>query len=134
MSALNENALAELESIGLTEREWARVNWMRGAWSGDRCGCMDDRCIGHHHASEDNCGCLPAALADWFNGDPFRVFAVKPPGPLSRLRRVRGYLQQNGFDYTRQPTSVTDYRYSDQRLTGPQQRRARKKFNRSWRA
>lgn len=31
-------------------------------WSGDRCGCPDDRCIGHHHDELDECGCLEASI------------------------------------------------------------------------
>lgn len=34
-------------------------------WGGDRCGCVDDRCIGYHHDREDNCECLPAWLDDY---------------------------------------------------------------------
>lgn len=28
----------------------------------DRCGCSDDRCIGHHHDAAEDCGCLPVLI------------------------------------------------------------------------
>lgn len=34
-------------------------------WGGDRCGCVDDRCIGYHHNREDDCQCLPGWLDDY---------------------------------------------------------------------
>jgi len=34
-------------------------------WGGDRCGCVDDRCIGYHHEERDDCHCLPAWLDDY---------------------------------------------------------------------
>ena len=125
MTALTKRALELLEGAGLTEQAWARANYMRsGAWCGDRCGCMDDRCIGYHHSGEDDCGCLPAALEDWFRGDPYRWFAVKPPGPVCRIRRVGAYNRQNGRPH---------HLYADEtRLTPRQRRRVRRKWNRTW--
>jgi hypothetical protein len=35
-----------------------------GKWGGDRCGCLDDRCIGHHHDGEHGCSCLDTMLDD----------------------------------------------------------------------
>jgi len=98
---------------------------MRNDWSGDECGCPDDRCAnGFHHMGADDCGCLPAMLGDWLAGDPYRFFAIKPPGPVCRLRRIRGYMSQNGHDYTVKP--------AEDRLTPRQRRRTRHKFNRTW--
>jgi hypothetical protein len=63
-------------------------------------------------------------LGDWLAGDPYRFFAIKPPGPVCRLRRIRGYMSQNGHDYTVKP--------AEDRLTPRQRRRTRHKFNRTW--
>lgn len=52
-----------LAELGFSIADWARANgWADGLWRGDRCGCPDDRCIGHHHAENEECGCLPALL------------------------------------------------------------------------
>lgn len=127
LTRLTRQALDQLEQAGLTEREWARANYMRsGTWSGDRCGCMDDRCIGYHHHGEDDCGCLPASLEAWLDGDPYRWFAVKPPGPVCRIRRAGTYNRQRGM-----PPHLYA---SEKQLTPRQRRRVRHKFNRtlSW--
>lgn len=125
MPALTRHALGQLAAAGLTERQWARANYMRGAWCGDCCGCMDDRCAnGFHHIGEDDCGCLPAMLEDWLNGDPYRFFAVKPPGPVCRTRRVGAYNRQLGRPH---------HCYAkEDGLTPRQRRRVRHKFNRRW--
>lgn len=34
-------------------------------WQGDRCGCVDDRCIGYHHNDAQDCHCLPVWLDDY---------------------------------------------------------------------
>jgi hypothetical protein len=34
-------------------------------WGGDRCGCVDDRCIGFHHDETAECQCLPNWLDDY---------------------------------------------------------------------
>jgi hypothetical protein len=34
----------------------------RPVWTGDSCGCIDDRCIGHHHDKDAECGCLRVVL------------------------------------------------------------------------
>jgi hypothetical protein len=39
-----------------------------GAWGGDVCGCIDDRCAnGYHHLGVDDCGCLPMLLREMLN-------------------------------------------------------------------
>lgn len=61
---LTATARETLRDAGITATEWARRWWVSGGWGGDACGCPDDRCIGHHHDAEDECGCLPALLAE----------------------------------------------------------------------
>ena len=34
------------------------------AWTGDRCGCLDSRCIGYHHEAGQPCPCLPVLIQD----------------------------------------------------------------------
>lgn len=63
-TALNETAKAMLREAGVSQAEWARTHSTDGKWHGDACGCPDDRCIGHHHERPDDCGCLPALLAE----------------------------------------------------------------------
>ena len=87
MTALNATAKSQLLAAGVTQAEWARANYMTsGRWSGDVCGCPDDRCIGFHHVSADNCGCLPTLLGDYLDqvagSGGFHIFA--------EVRRKRG--------------------------------------------
>ena len=63
---LNADAKVMLRDAGVSQAAWARVNFPgTGRWSGDACGCIDDRCIGHHHDETDSCGCLPSLLEDY---------------------------------------------------------------------
>ncbi len=64
MARLNAQARQAIREAGLTQAEWARLNGSPdGTWSGDQCGCPDDRCAnGFHHIGVDDCGCLPALL------------------------------------------------------------------------
>ncbi|GAA1969368.1 hypothetical protein GCM10009817_06650 [Terrabacter lapilli] len=64
MTTLGRDALAALSSAGITPREWIGEWSTDGTWSGDTCGCPDDRCIGHHHDARHACGCLPALLEE----------------------------------------------------------------------
>lgn len=63
MGRLTENAREYLSNAvgidGIAETDWARF-WGAGdpEWKGDVCGCPDDRCIGHHHSSDEPCDCL----------------------------------------------------------------------------
>lgn len=58
-------ARAEIQQSGLTVAEYVRkAGWNDGDWHGDRCGCTDDRCIGHHHDENDDCGCLPVLIEE----------------------------------------------------------------------
>jgi hypothetical protein len=63
MSRLNAEAKRQLKDAGITQVAWAREHWLDGKWHGDECGCPDDRCIGYHHDSNEECGCLPALLS-----------------------------------------------------------------------
>lgn len=67
---LSNTAIAEIErtfnSVTLTQLtvdEYVkRFSSSQDRWTGDSCGCPDDRCIGHHHADTDPCGCLDVLL------------------------------------------------------------------------
>ncbi len=88
MAALNATAKATLRDAGISQSEWARRNWMAdGKWSGDICGCPDSgRCAnGYHHDGPDDCGCLPALLADLLAGDPYHTFAPSLSESWDRL-------------------------------------------------
>lgn len=39
---------------------------------GDKCGCQDDRCVGHHHDESDECGCLEPCI-EAFIEDRYRA-------------------------------------------------------------
>jgi hypothetical protein len=68
---LNETAKAALRDAGVSQAAWARANYMSdGKWTGDACGCPDDRCMnGFHHIGEDDCGCLPVLLEQYLAGE-----------------------------------------------------------------
>lgn len=61
---LTTEAKDTLRDAGITQAGWARLNYGPDTtrWTGDKCGCPDDRCIGNHHQEDDACGCLPALL------------------------------------------------------------------------
>ncbi|TNC20901.1 helix-turn-helix domain-containing protein [Amycolatopsis alkalitolerans] len=62
---LNSEAREQLRAAGISQAQWARLNYFPdGKWYGDACGCPDDRCIGFHHDTNDECGCLPALLSN----------------------------------------------------------------------
>jgi len=79
---LNDAAKAALRDAGVSQAAWARANYMPdGRWSGDACGCPDDRCKdGYHHFPGEECGCLRTLLADYLVGGTFHTFAELPPG------------------------------------------------------
>lgn len=66
MPRLNSEARETLRAEGFTTRQWAQLHGFASAadWSGDACGCTDDRCIGHHHDANEECGCLSSLIAD----------------------------------------------------------------------
>lgn len=61
---LNATAKAAIRGAGFTLAEWSRMHGgSGGTWTGDQCGCPDDRCAnGFHHMGTDDCGCLPTLL------------------------------------------------------------------------
>lgn len=61
---LNATARAAIREAGFTLAEWARIHGgSDGKWTGDQCGCPDDRCAnGFHHTGVSDCGCLPTLL------------------------------------------------------------------------
>lgn len=46
----------------VTIADHVRYLFPDGQWRGDACGCTDDCCIGFHHDTYAECGCLPALL------------------------------------------------------------------------
>lgn len=46
----------------LNDHDITEIGWLALNPGADRCGCLDDRCIGHHHAEHDECSCLSAVL------------------------------------------------------------------------
>ena len=69
---LNEDAKVALRDAGVSQAAWARANYSSdGRWSGDACGCPDDRCIGFHHFENEECGCLRVLLSQYLNGEGF---------------------------------------------------------------
>ena len=62
---LTATAVATLAAFDVTADEYIAVMFPESEeWLGDACGCVDDRCIGHHHDETDECHCLPAWLED----------------------------------------------------------------------
>ena len=51
---------------GATIAGYVRHYFPDGEWRGDKCGCLDDRCIGYHHDEGDECGCLPSWVRDYW--------------------------------------------------------------------
>jgi len=46
----------------LTIAGYTRHFFGDAGWQGDKCGCIDNRCIGYHHDDESDCGCLEPCL------------------------------------------------------------------------
>ncbi|MEV4902414.1 hypothetical protein AB0K08_13860 [Citricoccus sp. NPDC055426] len=68
---LGRPARDTLAMYDVTAAEWSRHHFGTDHWSGDWCGCPDDRCRGHHHDPDARCGCLTALLDDgaaWLTG------------------------------------------------------------------
>ena len=87
MTALNATAKAAIKEAGFTLAEWTRMHGgLDGTWTGDQCGCPDDRCAnGFHHMGTTDCGCLPTLLdqaVTWREAtrDPNRVALAAPAG------------------------------------------------------
>lgn len=62
MLALTMDARRTIREAGVKVPEYVRSWSADGLWYGDVCGCPDDRCVGHHHDAEDECGCLRSIL------------------------------------------------------------------------
>ena len=63
---LGHQAIDLLRDHGISPANWTRIQFGAGEWCGDTCGCTDDRCIGYHHDEQDECGCLPALLTNYY--------------------------------------------------------------------
>lgn len=61
---LSPRARQEIQWAGLTVAAYVREWYPDGQWGGDRCGCPDDRCRGHHHGVGEPCGCLASLIAE----------------------------------------------------------------------
>ncbi|GAB3867460.1 hypothetical protein GCM10028801_41530 [Nocardioides maradonensis] len=53
------------QRIKVTIAGYIRRYFGDGPWRGDKCGCVDDRCIGFHHDEHEECHCLTAWLEEW---------------------------------------------------------------------
>lgn len=67
MTALSADARRTIKGWqpGVTIAGYVRHYSGGAKWSGDSCGCADDRCIGFHHDETADCGCLPNWLDDY---------------------------------------------------------------------
>jgi hypothetical protein len=66
MATLSPEAKAKIRESGATVAGYVRhYSGPDGIWYGDKCGCIDDRCIGFHHDSAWDCGCLAILLDDY---------------------------------------------------------------------
>lgn len=74
MSTLGREARQTLKNAGITAKQWAIWNGQPdGKWYGDRCGCIDDRCIGYHHDENEECSCMDSVLYwYWKEQNPLR--------------------------------------------------------------
>lgn len=59
--------LLEIDLAGIELADLIAQRWTDGQWHGDKCGCTDDRCIGHHHDEREDCGCLPALIQEYLD-------------------------------------------------------------------
>lgn len=67
MKGLGADAKQQLRDAGIPFTYWTRY-WFDSTatrWYGDTCGCLDDRCRGHHHDEDQWCGCLPAMIEQY---------------------------------------------------------------------
>lgn len=113
MTALNAAARAVIRGAGFTLAEWSRMHGgTDGKWTGDQCGCPDDRCAnGFHHTGTYDCGCLPTLLDQavawreatrWPNSvelaDPIGIYnwvSVSTPGVLATVSATAGGPRYN---------------------------------------
>lgn len=101
MTKLNDFAKATLRDAGISQAAWARANYMRDSkWSGDQCGCPDDRCAnGFHHFGADDCGCLPVLIEqyfEWLRGADICMFDKESPEYRNRVVVESGKRPEGG--------------------------------------
>ena len=97
MSGLNATARATLRDAGVSVGMWVRANYGQpgDTWTGDVCGCPDDRCAnGFHHMGVDDCGCLDVMLGLFLSGtggsfaDGVLPPVMRPYGGFYRPRKL----------------------------------------------
>lgn len=79
---LSREARDALAFAGITVADWVAASSSDGRWYGDRCGCIDDRCTGHHHPEHQPCSCLPSLIDDY--RDRTGVFRKSDPAGLEQ--------------------------------------------------
>jgi DNA-directed RNA polymerase subunit RPC12/RpoP len=71
LGGLTPVAIATLAMAGITVDQWIEAasfgsvppDGSPNEWTGDICGCLDDRCAnGFHHMGVTDCGCLPVEI------------------------------------------------------------------------
>ena len=63
VEGLDAATVAILDSYNIEPHEWIALQGFDDeTWRGDRCGCIDDRCIGYHHDAHEECSCLPSLI------------------------------------------------------------------------
>ena len=75
MAKLNQTARDTIKEFGEVSRAlggpkitiagYIRHYFGDAGWHGDRCGCIDGRCIGYYHDGEDGCKCLESWLESY---------------------------------------------------------------------
>lgn len=66
MAELSQQALATLAQHNVVPSAYiAHYSGPDEIWSGDTCGCADDRCIGFHHEGADGCHCLEVWIEEF---------------------------------------------------------------------
>lgn len=64
---LNPATVAYLAERGITRREWITEHGHLAEWTGDTCGCPDDRCAGHHHDQDADCMCVAVLASEYLD-------------------------------------------------------------------
>lgn len=64
MAQLTRDARNAIKSSGITIAAYIRDHGDGRTWHGDKCGCSDDRCIGHHYDEGEECRCLPVLIRE----------------------------------------------------------------------
>lgn len=94
MKTLNATARETIRGEGQTIAGYVRFYGTDGTWTGDACGCVDDRCMGHHHDAGEDCGCVSAFVADMVREQT----AARIRADLATLRRTSAtYIYPTGL-------------------------------------